>query len=202
MSETPIFDALVAGPAQKLAQNAVAEPKTIPEAVTELEVLADFADGTRRGALVPLADFMRHRMARALRQGASLLADTQRVESGTLPGLAAIVDERIRQVDDLAHAQQDDIGRSDELIHAAQAHIFCALYGPDGSHDRYGPTAPSEWPWSEAAWHPHEDPRRSLATAAALLAAAIDSLQHPLEGRTRAQRRDEHLARRVDRRTI
>jgi len=39
----------------------------------ELEACAWFADGARDGALVPLADFTRHRMAKAMRQAAALL---------------------------------------------------------------------------------------------------------------------------------
>lgn len=201
MTDTPIFDALVAGPRAVPDTSTGSAPTTIPQMIDELNVLADFADGTRGSTLVPLADFMRLRMAGSLREAALLLEATQRVESGTLPGLAAINAERFNQVDKHDRSQASDVGRADELIRAAEAHISCALFGPDGSHDRYGPVAPSGWPWSEDAWHPNDDPRRSLAKAGALLAAAIDSLSVPLKGRAENQRGDEHLVRRVDHRS-
>lgn len=166
--------------------------------IGELEACAFFADGTRNGVLVPLADFTRRRLARALAQAGLMLEATQRVEHGTLPGIASIADERFRQIDDAKHSQADDIGRSHELIAAAEAHLQIALLGPDAWHDPDGAyTPPSGWPWPDHAWHPSDNPVDALATAGALIAAAIDALGVPLAGRTRAQRRDEHLVRRT-----
>lgn len=197
MSDTPIFDALAAGDQPSQTAAAPAFPVGIPELVAELETCAFFADGTKRGDLVPLAHFMRHRIAAAMREAGTMLKATQRVEQGGSAGVAAIFEERDRHTSALGHSQVKDVGRADELISAAQAFIDSAIYGPDGFHDRNGPVAPPTWPWGEASWRPTDNPVPALAKAGALIAAAIDSLMVPLDHRTRAQRRDEHLVRRV-----
>lgn len=71
MSE-PIYEALLAARTGK-PESAPSEAASAGDLVSELEAAASFADGTRRGLLVPLADFTRHRIAKALRDAAAAL---------------------------------------------------------------------------------------------------------------------------------
>jgi len=67
----------------------------------ELEACAFFVDGTRRGELVDLAHFTRHRTAAALREAANLLkADAQRAEQRQ----AVLINGQRRALVDLGQA--------------------------------------------------------------------------------------------------
>lgn len=91
------------------------------------------------------------------------------------PGLSAIVDERLRQVNvEGWSAAHDDLHSEGELPIAARCylgHAIGTVYGYDCN-----PGVPREWPWEDSWWKPSNNPRRDLAKTGALVAAEIDRL--------------------------
>lgn len=171
---TPLYDQLIEN--KKGAHPSIAPPVdlehvdlSIDDLVSEIDGCALFADGTRAGTLVPLADFTRARIARALRLASRVLT--------RFPGIALIRSERARQVDHENHTPEADLGRAQELIAAAGCYLELAVCGSDGWYDQdRNPVPPGGWPWSQAAWNATNDPVRALEIAGALTASAIDSL--------------------------
>lgn len=80
MSE-PIYEALIAQRRGDNSEAAISLPQE--DLVDELEICADFADGTLHGDLVPLAHFMRHRIAAALRTAAAALRSSRAAPAPT-----------------------------------------------------------------------------------------------------------------------
>jgi hypothetical protein len=178
---TPIYDQLTArhdsSDFQPALPRDIGPQMDLPTLLDELDVCAFFADGTKNGELVELADFTRHRMARALSQAGLMLEAMQRVRSGGPAGLALIVDERLRQMSVEGYSPEGDIGRDHELIAAAECYLLIAQSGADGWHDNDGRwVAPGGWPWPESTWKPTDDKIRDLTKSAALMAAALDVL--------------------------
>lgn len=97
-------------------------------------------------------------------------------------GLAAVIQERKRQIRDLGYGSEHDAEHQhQELVRAALCYLVAA-------RDRQvsGETAPPEdWPWDRKWWKPKPreggivsltDARRMLVKAAALICAEIDRL--------------------------
>lgn len=148
----------------------------------ELRVCAEFADGMLRGELVPLADFTRYRMAKALREAATRLETAsdelrapRHADDATTPGIERVHAERLRHFH-VGHSFSSDVGRSDELMRAAECYLLVAQSGPDAWHDPEGNyVPPGGWPWREDEWDPSDDVLRNLVTAAGLIIAAYDA---------------------------
>jgi hypothetical protein len=175
MSE-PIYEALRAGGQhpgdEKPAVAASPQREELASLVSELDGCAFFADGTRRGELVPLADFTRHRMAKALRAASAALTALPGDSRLLTPGIARVAAERARS--DLWGDHTDAPRR--ELMAAADSYLNVARYGADGWHNPDGSYAPpGGWPWSDSEWHPSADREENLVIAGAYIAAALDA---------------------------
>ncbi|MFF2053816.1 hypothetical protein ACFVU2_19585 [Leifsonia sp. NPDC058194] len=174
MSE-PIYEALVArrrGDPTASVPATPADREDFKSLISELDACAFYADGTRRGELVPLADTTRHRMAKALREAiAALLA--RNADSGLLsPGVFRLAAERERSI---RRGEYDINNSRRELMAAAECFLLVAQSGADGWHNPDGSYAPpGGWPWAESAWRPSPEREENLATAGAYIAAALD----------------------------
>lgn len=96
----------------------------------------------------------------------------------TGPGLADVIAERIKQVDQHGYTLQRDQQMA-ELLDLPQAAISYANTATDQlAGIRPNPIRDPEptYPWSEASWRPEPTARGNLVKAAALLLAAIDYL--------------------------
>jgi len=178
--DSPLYDALCA---QKNGEHtgweppAAAAPPTPAELISELDACALFADGTRQGQLVPLADFTRHRIAKALRDASRAIS---RLEQNAVAqadaGVVIIAKERARQIQIEGYSPAGDRGRARELMAAARCYLEVAVLGRDAWTDPEGHHAPpAGWPWARRFWKPSTNPIRNLAKAGALVAAAIDA---------------------------
>lgn len=174
---TPIYEALCA--ARKPGRSEDAAPSASPLArealAEELTAIALFIDGTRNGVLVPLADFTRHRAAKALRAATTVLSKPAHLGAVDADaGVILIAKERARHIEVEGHRPADDIGRVRELVAAATCYLEVAVWGPeawvnpDGSY-----AAPGGWPWSPRHWKPSTHRLRNLVKAGSLIAAAI-----------------------------
>lgn len=86
-------------------------------------------------------------------------------------GLNAISNERDRVISEEQYLPEQDIGRSDELIAAAQCYLAAAQghFGMD-----HLKMIPSGWPWTREHWKPGTK-ARNLEKAGALIAAALSA---------------------------
>lgn len=180
--DSPLYDALCAQ--KRHAQSGWTEPAatTLPAPaalVSELDACAFFADGTRQGALVPLADFTRHRIAKALRDAAQTIARLeQNIVAQVDAGVVIVAKERARQIQVEGYSPAGDRGRARELMAAAQCYLLAAVLGRHAGTDPNGQFAPPPgWPWETRFWKPSANLIRNLAKAGALVAAAIDAIR-------------------------
>lgn len=81
--------------------------------------------------------------------------------------------ERNRQVIEKGYDANHDRDHVEALILAAESYLF----NNDGLAKKSdSKLPPGPWPWAEEFWKPTGDPKLDLVKAAALIAAAIDSL--------------------------
>lgn len=175
---TPIYDDLCAR--RKRPRLEGAEPvDTAPidrgQLALELDACAFFADGTRHGELVPLADFTRHRISKALRDASlHLTAPVRMADVDADPGVILVAKERARHIEHEGYSPDGDVGRVRELCDAAICYLEVAVLGADAWHHPDGSYAPpGGWPWPPQYWKPQSDRLRNLVKAGALVVAAI-----------------------------
>ena len=97
-------------------------------------------------------------------------------------GAEKIAAERERQVTEEGYTPEHDVGHAQELAVAASSYsinvaAFLLAGGPETPGGTSGSEPPPFWPWGWEFWKPTGDPVRDLVKAAALIAAAIDSLE-------------------------
>lgn len=203
---TPIYDALLAGvpsPADGAtplpASTAWAAPGAAHTLARRLLGAAGLIYHPKDGANRALSDEQRLSIATLLGESSAMLDALTSSERAWPTGIAMIAAERAHQIEARNHDLEGDLGRSVELMSAAESYLRVAAMGADSSVNPDGSFAPpGGWPWSDEAWHPDDDPLQDLATSGALIAAAIDSLATgQYSRRSRAQRRDEHVWRRI-----
>jgi hypothetical protein len=173
MSE-PIYEAILAAHQRPRVQPSEVAPEksAISTLVSELDGCAFLADGTRRGELVPLADFTRHRMAKTLRAASAAL--TALPDDGRLltPGIARVAAEHHGgfRLEDHRDATRRD------LMKAAECYLLVAESGADGWHNPDGSYAPpGGWPWPDCDWFPSKDREENLVIAGAFVAEALEA---------------------------
>lgn len=99
----------------------------------------------------------------------------------TGPDLAAVIAERMRQVDQHGYTIERDQRTAEplDLVSAGVAYANVALDQIAGIRRAADATRPDpNWPWSPGAWSPDDTPRANLAKAAALIWAAIDYIDN------------------------
>lgn len=98
-----------------------------------------------------------------------------------LKGLDVIVEERLRQVDDLGYTVQHDADEHgvDELLRIGACYIDYAANQAEGvGQDRDHPF----WPDTSVPWKPEISPSENAAKGAAFVAAALDLMYAILNG--------------------
>lgn len=142
------------------------------ELSSELRTCAWFADGTRGDALVPLADFTRHRIAKALRDAATEL------DRSPVAPRAPRHEQAPAAGSDRIHADRLEApGNQDELLAAAECYLQVARFGPDAWHNPDGSYAPpGGWPWTAEEWSPGERRVENLLISVGLISAAYEAV--------------------------
>ena len=105
-----------------------------------------------------------------------------------LKGLDLIVEERLRQVEDLGYTVEHDADCTSvaELMRISQCYIEVAAEeseGNDVSHYFYPSVKPGRWPrGTSIPWRPEQTPMENAAKGAAFAAAALDLMNAELRG--------------------
>ncbi|WP_213816250.1 hypothetical protein [Glaciihabitans sp. dw_435] len=116
------------------------------------------------------------------------LVNTLPAATGGVPSaIERFATERTRQITEEGYTPENDAGEEAELLWAAKCYTDLAARLIDPANrwplDVDENNVPSMWPWAARYWKPSPYPQVNIVKAAALLAAAADSLT--LNGATR-----------------